>query len=494
MKRLLIKQIKNRINLLSNEFVTNIENHEIITLTYCDLVGLSNDYLNLWCIDDKYSVALNHENYVIIMSSCSNRKTRKLIMHTYYNQYVDTNTSIIKEILTLRHKLANLFGYDSFSAYMLRNNMITEPDDVHKFLTTLKDKMKPLLEKDYAELLQLARKDAIVILKPYDIVFYRTIKNKCTQQYYFNPTEVIAGLFTIFGSFLNLKFVNVTKDFSEMAWNSTVEIYLINDYKYLIFDIYSETTINCCQCGITNDNIPVIIISCNFKRNWSISIIGVKILFHEFGHAMHHIMMNYNYDITPDAVEIPSILFEEWIYSPDVLKIINRLLTNFDIHTIITNRKSMSSCFIYNHLILSLFDNVIHSTEVDDYNNLYATLHKDVTGITLSNKYNVICSFIFIMKGYEATYYTYLYSAAISKYLYQNKFMGNEMNPIIGKEYVCKLLDIDRNFKDSLTEYLGFYPNNEELCYKLLMIENVICGHNYNYNYDCEDLITSYFN
>jgi len=73
---------------------------------------------------------------------------------------------------------------------------------------------------------------------------------------------------------------------------------------------------------------PVVINVCNFAKGDPalLSYDDARTLFHEFGHALHHLLSDVSYEslsgtsVARDFVELPSQLYEHWLEVPEVLE------------------------------------------------------------------------------------------------------------------------------------------------------------------------------
>ena len=465
--------IENKLAELTHDYVYNIRNStKEITLSREDLSGLSEDKLKKWINSDNvYVIIINIYNSRIILNYCSNRKTRELIMHELNNISHVENEVLFDDIMKLRHKLAELRGYHSHTAYALRDNVYTSPDEICKVLSDLSIKIKPMLLANHNDLLMCSIRDGISELYTHDMVYYVGKCDTTVKEYYFSPHKLISGVFKIFSAFYTCEYINVTADYIDKLWNDDVLVYqyITSDKKaYLFLDLYYRPgkKINAHIIRKTykyTDNIVIMV--CNFEKNKYLSLNNVKTYFHEFGHAMHRIIDNDNY-ITPDMIEFPSKLFENWVYSPSILKILNPELTDDDISHIKRDVNKylfyqMSDQISKSILDLTIYSKIMTSNECNRY---YTTLFKDTTGIILSDDHNFIQSFDHIIDGYRSIYYSYLLSGLLAKYIYRIKFMGHEMDPSAGKEYMEKvLISNGRNFRLLIIDYLGYFPTNEQL-------------------------------
>lgn len=126
-------------------------------------------------------------------------------------------------------------------------------------------------------------------------------------------------------------------------------------------------------------------------------------LFHELGHAMHHLLSRTRYSKfhgsngTSDFREVPSILLENWCWDPIILK---RLGHHFesgatipdDLVCNLVNTKFFKVPFNTLQIALAKFDIAVHTPE---------TL-EDVKEMNVGKLYNKIFSEVMGLKGPEA--------------------------------------------------------------------------------------------
>jgi len=85
------------------------------------------------------------------------------------------------------------------------------------------------------------------------------------------------------------------------------------------------------QSRIAGDITPIVANNNNFAKGADgkptlLSFDDARTLFHEFGHGLHGLLSNVNYErlsgtsVLRDFVELPSQLFEHWLSEPEVLK------------------------------------------------------------------------------------------------------------------------------------------------------------------------------
>jgi len=163
-----------------------------------------------------------------------------------------------------------------------------------------------------------------------------------------------------------------------------------------------------------------------------LSFSEAKTFFHEFGHVMHSILssskfyrLNWNWSIVEqDFLEVPSMMFEKWVYYPEVTKQISGLYTNpleslpDDLRERIIESKNVGFAILTRRLIfMSIFDLEIHSDHSRDSKEELSELWRN-----LLQKYYLpheldttpYSSWQHMTSGYNAGYYGYLWSEVFS--------------------------------------------------------------------------------
>jgi Zn-dependent oligopeptidase len=283
-------------------------------------------------------------------------------------------------------------------------------------------------------------------------------------QIYFTINSIIKGLFIFFEMFFQLKIIEVDELHEDYKLFYTNEN--IKKWKIQIFNVYNNNkrigTFYLDLYSRNNkldyphilpynaDNIflsyPVASVCMSFENEFSkITLYNLKSLFHEFGHVFHLIFLGNNAfkELPQDFIEIPSTLFENFIQSKDILKLLtnnpNEINDDF-INLIKINIKK--SKFIFNL--------VQYKKAVINYQ-LYTEPEYKLKNIIMQNSYFLsdIQSFNYKMDAYK-----YLYAKEKSDELYNKFFTGNELNPDYGKKFKDNFLS--KTDMDTLNIYNNF--------------------------------------
>ena len=127
-----------------------------------------------------YLLSLDLPNYVAVVSYCHNRELRHRFYEAFSTRASDQgpfdsrwdNTELMHEILSLRHEMAQLLGFNNYAERSLATKMTESPEQVMQFLHDLAAKAKPVAEQEFAELRQFAaEKLGITDLQAWDVSY-----------------------------------------------------------------------------------------------------------------------------------------------------------------------------------------------------------------------------------------------------------------------------------------------------------------------------------
>lgn len=296
---------------------------------------------------------LDFPSYLPFVTYVDNRELRKEIAiaagkKAFQNNEFD-NKDNVKRIVELRHKRANLLGYESHSHFVLEERMAQHPDKVKSFLNDLLEKAKPAAHKEFAELTAFAKEiDGIEQLEKWDGAYYsEKLKQKLFSlddellKPYFKLENVLNGAFTIAEKLFGIRFKEV---FDIDKYHEEVQTFEVLDFQdELVAIFYADffprkgkrngawmTSFKPQYIKNGVNERPHVSIVCNFTpptetKPSLLTFNEVTTLFHEFGHALHGMLANTTYpslsgtSVYWDFVELPSQVMENWCYEPEAL-------------------------------------------------------------------------------------------------------------------------------------------------------------------------------
>ncbi len=301
---------------------------------------------------DKWIFTLQYPSYLPFMQYAKNRMLREQMYRAFYSVGLHEgdhdNRPIIQEIVQLRAELAQLLGYNTYAAYVLEERMASKPNKVNAFLEELLTSAGPFAQKDFDEITQYANAHGVDDLRPWDWAYFTEKVKKERYEVddeklrpYFPLESVLKGAFEVAQKLFGLTFEE-RKDIE--AYHADVQVFEVKDAQgkhVAIFytDFFPRegkrpgawmTSFRSQHVKNGEDIRPLVSIVCNFTpagqdRPALLTFMEVKTLFHEFGHALHHMLSQVNYaslagtHVYWDFVEFPSQLMENWLDEKECL-------------------------------------------------------------------------------------------------------------------------------------------------------------------------------
>ena len=354
-----MKEVKSRLAVLGTQFVQNLLKDEADWF-----MPLSNDALAELpdFVQDAAQAAGNDKNadgpvvtlsrslIVPFLQFSPRRELRKKAYNAWAargaNGGETDNRGIAGETLKLREERAKLLGYPDFAHYKLETEMAGTPDAVRDLLMQVWEPAKAQANKDAKTLEAMLHADGFEgPLESWDWRYYSEARRKVEH----DLDEAILKPYLQLERMIEASFSCATRlfglDFKELdlplyhddcrVWEVTkdgVHIALfIGDY----FARGSKRSGAWCsamraQARKPKAQTPIVINVCNFAKPSEgkpalLSYDDARTLFHEFGHALHQMLSDVDYEsvsgtsVARDFVELPSQLYEHWLEVPEVL-------------------------------------------------------------------------------------------------------------------------------------------------------------------------------
>ncbi|QJC32038.1 oligopeptidase A [Enterobacteriaceae endosymbiont of Donacia versicolorea] len=488
--------VKLQNNFNNNIFDSTLEWEQNIT-DKKKLAGIPNHIINIMSKNAitknkiGYLITLDMPIYLSIITYSKNKNLRKKIYYKYNTRTSSINSNkldnepIIMKELSLRLQLSNLLGYNSYSEQSLITKSAKKVNDVLLFLYKLIKLSKRQAKKEAYNLKQFIKKKYNIInINPWDVAFFSEKYkfylygiNDNDIRNYFPISSVINGMFKIVNKIYGLIF----KQRKIPVWNKDVIFFDVFNsdnklYGSIYFDLYvrsekrSGAWMDICQTKILKNNgtlqCPVAYVNCNFtsttNKIYLLNHNEIITLFHEFGHALHHIISKIKISnisgingIPLDIVEYPSQFMEYWCWESKSLKIISNYNKNDNnlpinmMNKLILSKKYNAALSLMRQIELSLFDIRIHNEfnpnkSSDQILDLIEKIRKNLITITTIPKWNKYTNlFNHIFGGeYAAGYYSYLWSEQLAADSFSYFKKNGLFNSMIGKKFFDNLLSL----------------------------------------------------
>lgn len=489
-KREKLKNLMKELVNLELEFSKNLrEAEDFAEFSDEELEGMGQDYKSRLKKSEsgKYIVTVNYPDYLPLMDNCSNPSVRKKMEFLFNNRCAEKNTALMEKAISLRAKIAKMLGYKSFADYAAADRMAKNAQNISDFLEKLHKAVIKKGKKELKERLKLKKKFSGIEEKTihnWEWRFYNNLlkKEKYSVDHekikeYFPLETVINGMFETFGTVFSVKFEPAPLD----KWHNDVRTYEVKDvsgktFAYFYFDLFPrEGKYKHAACfGIRKGRrleggiyqLPAAAIVSNFTPAGPDSPSLLKFdevvtLFHEFGHVTHNIFTKSDYgrfsgtNTAMDFVEVPSKMLENWAYYPQALKKISshyktgEKLPDEIIKKLIDSKNMDSGLFYLRQLFFSILDIKYHLKAKVDTTALYEKLMKKIFFIPMTPGTHPQASFGHLMGGYQAGYYSYLWSEVIAADVFSAFEKEGILNPQTGRRYADCILSkggsIDEN-------------------------------------------------
>ncbi len=411
-----------------------------------------------------YLITLDIPSYLPVMMYCENDTLREELYVAYVTRASDQgpnaeqwdNSSLMQEILALRHESAILLGFNNYAEYSLATKMAGSTQQVIDFLEDLAHKSLPVAEADFAELEAFARGEGDkASIAAWDVAYYseklRQNKYAVSQEElrpYFPVARVIQGLFEVVKKLYGIEFQQQqTVD----TWHCDVQFFhLLKDGQLIAkfyLDLYARENkrggawMADCRCRRRRADgalqLPVAFLTCNFTVPTEalpslLTHNEVTTLFHEFGHGLHHMLTGIEVlsvsginGVEWDAVELPSQFLENWCWEKQALALISghyesdQALPAELLDKLIAAKNFQSGMQMVRQLEFALFDMRMHKEyQVDNPQDIQDLLQEIRNQVAVYktpalNRFQHSFNHVFA-GGYAAGYYSYKWAEVLS--------------------------------------------------------------------------------
>ncbi|WP_171539628.1 M3 family metallopeptidase [Acinetobacter terrae] len=424
---------------------------------------------------------LDIPSYLAIMTYADDRALREELYKAYTTRASDQsehtefdNTKIIEEILSLRHEMAQLLGFNNYAELSLASKMAPDVETVDKFLVDLAEHARAPATQEIAELKAIASEDGIQDLQPWDTGYYS--EKLKVQQFnlsqeslkpYFPAPKILQGLFSIVNRLYGINIV----EREAPVWHPDARYFELEDQGTVVggfyFDLYARSGKRggAWMSGFrsrmqTKDGLqkPICYMVCNFTpavgdQPALLTHDEVNTLFHEFGHGLHHMLTEVDHiavagthGVDWDAVELPSQFMEFWTWDTDSLDLLSEHIETKQhlpqdlLKSLLDARFFQSGMQTLRQIEFALFDLSIHKhSSALNAEQVQATLdeirQKYAVAPTASyNRFQHSFSHIFA-GGYAAGYYSYKWAEVLASDAFDRFEQEGIFNVQTGKEF-----------------------------------------------------------
>eukprot|EP00940_MAST-03C_sp_MAST-3C-sp2_P000303 g303.t1 len=490
-------------------------------------------------------VSLKRPTTTPVLSRANAETTRRKVAEALGSKCAEKNSLLLKDILKLRADAAAIAGFDSHAEFMLREKMAGDCNTAISFCQSMVRRADSKLAEELERLRSLKSKlsssssddddddrkseTAAAVVQGWDLLYLREIVRKNdfdvdTEKLkeFFPLQQSIDRILAIYGDLLGL---HIVRDESAPRWHDEVLAFSIfeasgdESFKngdrvgtfYLdifprkgkfahqmilpLLPAFRDQSAGVCRPAVAyigNLSRPI-----DSDKPALLRYDEVRTMFHEFGHAMHAICTNakrslcsWAWPMVPwpggveqDFLEVPSMMFENWMNEPEVVRRVAGHYTKDPARTISDEvikrlgemRNLLHTAMHAKYWAMCLWDLTAHSTSPpyayrDERNlshiDLYRAFVMDVAKRPSSIGKDPIADWYHPVIGYDAGYYGYGWSEVYAHDLFAEFRKKGVLNPATGRRLRRTVLapGATRPGTKMLRDFLGRAPSIDAYC------------------------------
>jgi thimet oligopeptidase len=333
---------------IRQEFQRNISDDvRKVSLKPSDLDGLPEDYIRGHApVDGSVSITTDYPDFVPFMTYARSSKAREKLWRVYLQRAHPKNLEVLQRMLSRRHELATLLGYQSWAAYITEDKMIGSATAASDFIEKIAAASAGRAAKDYAVLLARKQQDEPAA-KRVDAWDSAHVKERVRAEQldfdsqsvrpYFELSTVLQGILRTTEQMFDIE----VRPWEAPVWHPDVTAWQVFEHGKLLgrffLDLhprdgkYRHAAQFTLASGIAGGQLPEGALVCNFPKPGAEPALlehsEVVTFFHEFGHLLHHLFAGHTrwagvsgVRTEWDFVEAPSQMLEEWCWDASVLQ------------------------------------------------------------------------------------------------------------------------------------------------------------------------------
>ena len=346
-----LTKLERKIDKLRRDFVQTLqEDIRSIRVRPDQLDGLPPEFLASHPTESNglITITTRYEDYIPIQTYARNEDVRAALAKAFFSRGHPQNSNTLRELLRARHTYATLLGFKNWADYTAQDKMLKSSRDILAFTNSAARAAQPQMRNDLRQLLGAKRRDnpGARSFNIWDLRYYlerrrESLKLKADFQaarQYFSTDAVVDGSLKLFAELFGLK---ITPEQTAHVWHPSVTRYRVEydgqPLGYFFLDLYNRddkypgAAMFPIALGISEGQIPTAALVCNFPSSQTSDGLmehhQVVTFFHEFGHLLHYLFARSSrwaslsgLNIEWDFVLAPAQVFEEWAWSPKVLK------------------------------------------------------------------------------------------------------------------------------------------------------------------------------
>ncbi|MBL4847614.1 MAG: M3 family metallopeptidase [Planctomycetes bacterium] len=416
------------------------------------------------------------------------------------------NGPLIDRTLELRAELAKLLGMESYAHLSVETKMARSPGEVMAFLADIGQRAKDFGLRDVNDLREVARRDGVEEFQAFDSAYYReklreerySFSDEEVRQYFKLP-KVLAGLFATIERIYGLKLSEVdAKEADVDKWHDDVRVVRVEDADgvrgHMLLDLFARegkrqgAWMDVCvdRRRVSADEVqaPVAYLVCNFTAPsaGAPSLLRhreVVTLFHECGHALHHVLTKVDYracaginEVPWDGVELPSQFHENWVWQRESLAELSEHVETGEplpdalLDKMLAAKNFQRAADMLRQLTFGTFDLELHSGASGSVQETIDAVRERISPLQppAYNRFQNAFGHIFA-GGYAAGYYSYMWADVLASDAFSRFEEEGLFSPEAGAAFRENILERggSAELMDLYVAFRGREPNTDAL-------------------------------
>ncbi len=387
-------------------------------------------------------------NYEPFMRNVADGALRERFMRAYFEIGGKANSERVAQAARARDEIARLLGHRDWAEQQLAARMAGTPARAQALVDRLSTALRPRAEQELARLAAMKRADGDP--RPFAAWDYAFYQQRYEREHfavdaqaiarYFPSAPMIAATMRWYERIFDVRF---EAQADVRLWDPEARLYLLRDARndealaWCVIDIAprAEKALRPASGALRSGRalpdggyqLPIALIQGSgpaatadtpalFTHRDAVEF------FHEFGHLMHASLSRARYAslhgtrVRVDFVEMPSQMFENWLWQPSVLRAISHHvdtgapLNDDQIKAMLAARHAADGVFWTRQTFLAAFDLALHQRARLAPDALWYRLAPRYTPLPMIADAHPVASFMPVMGGYDAGYYGYLWS------------------------------------------------------------------------------------
>ncbi len=408
---------------------------------------------------------LDEESFRLVTRYADDHALRKQIYVAFSTRASDQgphagvfdNGEVLAQLLRDRHEHATLLGYSNYAQMALEPEQAESPEQVLSFLQERLAQQRSVFARDTEQLEKFAATQGFSGLQPWD---HQYLAEKLRRQTTGVSGQATSAWFELESTFAQLLLiardlfgVNIVERQDVATWHPDVRLFEVREgdetVGYLYFDPFAEAN----QDGFPNTTtlrnrritaegrprLPIAVLHGWLPRGSGANPVlldhrQLRILFHEFGHCLHHVLTRAEYreisgisELSRDTAEFAGVLFEQWCFAkPCLMRISKHHQTGAPLPDTLADQllvylHTQTSWDSASFLRDALFDMELHRSHGDGRTaqHVFDQVSAQVGHLPVSATERWPNGLDYMVTGYGAGLYAYAWSRELAKTVFQ---------------------------------------------------------------------------